>query len=33
MLDGDGVSTFVRRMGGDGSPAVFLHGHPTHSED
>ncbi len=29
----DGVSTFFRRVDGDGPPAVFLHGVPTHSED
>jgi pimeloyl-ACP methyl ester carboxylesterase len=29
----DGVRTFYRRVGGEGPPAVFLHGHPTHSED
>jgi pimeloyl-ACP methyl ester carboxylesterase len=29
----DGVSTFFRRKGGEGPPAVFLHGNPTHSED
>jgi pimeloyl-ACP methyl ester carboxylesterase len=29
----DGVSTFFRRVQGDGSPAVFVHGNPTHSED
>jgi pimeloyl-ACP methyl ester carboxylesterase len=29
----DGVRTFFRRVGGEGPPAVFLHGHPTHSED
>jgi pimeloyl-ACP methyl ester carboxylesterase len=29
----DGVGVFVRRIGGDGPPAVFVHGNPTHSED
>jgi pimeloyl-ACP methyl ester carboxylesterase len=29
----DGVSTFFRRVPGDGPPAVFVHGNPTHSED
>jgi pimeloyl-ACP methyl ester carboxylesterase len=29
----DGVSTFFRRVPGDGPPAVFMHGVPTHSED
>jgi pimeloyl-ACP methyl ester carboxylesterase len=29
----DGVSTFFRRLGGEGPPAVFVHGNPTHSED
>jgi pimeloyl-ACP methyl ester carboxylesterase len=29
----DGVRTFVRRVAGDGPPAVYVHGHPTHSED
>lgn len=29
----DGVSTFFRRVSGDGPPAVFVHGNPTHSED
>jgi pimeloyl-ACP methyl ester carboxylesterase len=29
----DGVSTFFRRLPGDGPPAVFVHGNPTHSED
>jgi len=32
-LDVDGVRTFVRRVGGTGVPTVFVHGHPTHSED
>lgn len=32
-LDVDGVATFVRRVGGEGTPTVFVHGHPTHSED
>ena len=25
--------TFYRRVGGEGPPAVFVHGNPTHSED
>ncbi|MGA8220005.1 MAG: alpha/beta hydrolase [Solirubrobacterales bacterium] len=29
----DGVSTFFRRMKGEGPPTVFVHGNPTHSED
>jgi pimeloyl-ACP methyl ester carboxylesterase len=29
----DGVSTFFRRVKGDGPPTVFAHGVPTHSED
>jgi pimeloyl-ACP methyl ester carboxylesterase len=29
----DGVSTFFRRVPGEGRPAVFVHGNPTHSED
>jgi pimeloyl-ACP methyl ester carboxylesterase len=29
----DGVGTFFRRRPGDGPPAVFVHGNPTHSED
>jgi len=29
----DGVRTFYRRVGGEGPPVVFVHGHPTHSED
>jgi len=29
----DGVSTFFRRVPGDGVPTVFVHGNPTHSED
>jgi pimeloyl-ACP methyl ester carboxylesterase len=29
----DGVSTFFRRVAGEGSPVVFVHGNPTHSED
>jgi pimeloyl-ACP methyl ester carboxylesterase len=29
----DGVSTFFRRVGGDGAPALFVHGNPTHSAD
>jgi pimeloyl-ACP methyl ester carboxylesterase len=29
----DGVATFFRRLPGEGPPAVFVHGNPTHSED
>jgi pimeloyl-ACP methyl ester carboxylesterase len=29
----DGVRVFCRRTPGDGIPAVFVHGNPTHSED
>jgi pimeloyl-ACP methyl ester carboxylesterase len=29
----DGVSTFFRRVKGDGPPTVFVHGVPSHSED
>ena len=29
----DGVSTFFRRVHGEGPPVVFVHGNPTHSED
>ena len=29
----DGVSTFFRRLPGEGPPVVFAHGNPTHSED
>ena len=29
----DGVRTFYRRVAGEGPPAVFVHGNPTHSED
>jgi pimeloyl-ACP methyl ester carboxylesterase len=29
----DGVSTFFRRLPGEGPPALFVHGNPTHSED
>jgi pimeloyl-ACP methyl ester carboxylesterase len=29
----DGVSTFYRRVPGDGPPVLFVHGNPTHSED
>jgi pimeloyl-ACP methyl ester carboxylesterase len=29
----DGIEVFFRRRGGEGYPAVFLHGNPTHSED
>lgn len=29
----DGVEVFFRRTAGDGPPAVFVHGNPSHSED
>jgi pimeloyl-ACP methyl ester carboxylesterase len=29
----DGVSTFIRRIPGEGPPVLFVHGNPTHSED
>jgi pimeloyl-ACP methyl ester carboxylesterase len=29
----DGVSTYFRRVPGEGSPVVFVHGNPTSSED
>ena len=29
----DGTATFFRRIEGEGPPAVFVHGNPTHSED
>ncbi len=29
----DGVRTFYRQGAGDGPPALFVHGNPTHSED
>jgi pimeloyl-ACP methyl ester carboxylesterase len=29
----DGVRVFCRRVSGDGTPTVFVHGNPTHSED
>jgi pimeloyl-ACP methyl ester carboxylesterase len=32
-IEVDGVRTFVRRKPGEGPPAVFVHGNPTHSED
>src|SRR5262249_27994942 len=28
-----GVSNYFRRLPGEGPPAVFIHGNPTHSED
>ena len=31
--DVGGIRTFYRRVPGDGPPAVFFHGVPTHSED
>jgi pimeloyl-ACP methyl ester carboxylesterase len=32
-IDVDGVDTFYRRVGGEGTPTVFIHGNPTHSAD
>ena len=32
-VDVDGIATFYRRLGGEGPPAVFVHGNPTHSAD
>jgi pimeloyl-ACP methyl ester carboxylesterase len=32
-LDVDGVAIFCRRTPGEGTPTVFVHGHPSHSED
>jgi pimeloyl-ACP methyl ester carboxylesterase len=29
----DGVRAFYRRVGGEGIPAVYCHGNPTHGED
>lgn len=29
----DGVRTFYRQVAGEGTPTVFVHGNPTHSED
>jgi pimeloyl-ACP methyl ester carboxylesterase len=29
----DGVSTFFRKVPGEGPPALFVHGNPSHSED
>jgi pimeloyl-ACP methyl ester carboxylesterase len=29
----DGVRVFYRRVGGDGTPAVYCHGNPSHGED
>jgi pimeloyl-ACP methyl ester carboxylesterase len=29
----DGITTFFRRIPGEGAPAVFVHGNPTHSAD
>jgi pimeloyl-ACP methyl ester carboxylesterase len=33
FVDVDGVRVFVRGIPGDGPPAVFAHGNPTHSAD
>lgn len=32
-VDVDGIVAFYRRLPGEGPPAVFVHGNPTHSED
>lgn len=32
-IDVDGVEVFCRELGGEGTPTVFVHGNPTHSED
>jgi pimeloyl-ACP methyl ester carboxylesterase len=32
-LDVDGVRVFARRVEGEGTPAVYVHGNPTHSAD
>jgi pimeloyl-ACP methyl ester carboxylesterase len=32
VVNVDGVRTFYRQVAGDGPPAVFVHGNPTHSE-
>jgi pimeloyl-ACP methyl ester carboxylesterase len=32
-IDVDGTSVFLRRRDGEGPPAVFVHGNPTHSEE
>jgi pimeloyl-ACP methyl ester carboxylesterase len=29
----DGVGVFYRRVAGEGTPTVYCHGNPTHSED
>lgn len=33
QLTVDGVRVFYRRLPGEGTPTVFCHGNPTHSED
>jgi pimeloyl-ACP methyl ester carboxylesterase len=33
MIEVGGVEVFVRQVAGVGVPTVFVHGHPTHSED
>jgi pimeloyl-ACP methyl ester carboxylesterase len=33
VADVDGVRCFYRRVDGDGTPTVFVHGNPSHSED
>jgi pimeloyl-ACP methyl ester carboxylesterase len=32
-VDVEGVTTFFRRVEGEGTPTVFVHGHPTSSDD
>ena len=32
-IDVDGISVFIRRRGGEGTPVVFVHGNPTHSAE
>jgi pimeloyl-ACP methyl ester carboxylesterase len=32
-IEVDGIEVFTRRIRGDGPPAVFVHGVPSHSED
>lgn len=32
-VDVDGVATFYRRTDGTGTPTLFVHGNPSHSED
>jgi pimeloyl-ACP methyl ester carboxylesterase len=32
-IEVEGVRVFVRRIAGEGTPALFVHGNPSHSED